>query len=174
MDDDRPAELRVFIAMLAAAGASGRPRPAALRWPNHAALVLALGRPWAAAPRPPGIRKGRPRQCFRNSFLLAERRPELGLRYCEGYASSDLGIPTLHAWCVDPDDQVVDPTWPEPAEGAYFGLALPLDLVRATVVRTGCWGVLANDYLDDLRLLRTGVVVRGPNQARPNVSDRLP
>lgn len=54
----------------------------------------------------------------------------------------------------------------------YYALVLAPALVRATVARTGCWGVLANDYLDDLRLPRAGVSDRPP-QGGPRAEEQM-
>jgi hypothetical protein len=59
-------------------------------------------------------------------------RPDL--TYCEGIGSNF--IQTMHAWCVDRDGRVIDPTWkPDPLLGTspeYFGIRLR----RAWVIRT--------------------------------------
>src|SRR6188768_2164837 len=69
---------------------------------------------------------GKLKQCFQNATRLMWDFPEL--IYCEGYAQTV--IPTHHAWCIDPDGKVVDPTWGRDQDRAekyppheYFGVA---------------------------------------------------
>jgi hypothetical protein len=58
--------------------------------------------------------------CHQNAASLAESS---GLTYVEGYAL--VAVPNLcaldHAWCVDADGRVVEPTWREPGL-TYFGV----------------------------------------------------
>lgn len=62
--------------------------------------------------------------CFYNCMRIANMRKEL--RYCEGYASHT--IPVEHAWLVNADGKVIDPTWcliDEREEArSYFGMIL--------------------------------------------------
>ena len=55
-----------------------------------------------------GYRKQTPQYCFHNSWNYSLIFPDL--TYYEGYAYSGL-MAVHHAWCVDPDGLVVDPTW---------------------------------------------------------------
>jgi hypothetical protein len=82
-----------------------------------------------------GYRMGKVRECFQNAFLRTLYFDNL--TYCEGYAFSGL-LPVHHAWCVDENDVVVDPTWREKknrepaANWEYFGVRLD---VRRHVAR---------------------------------------
>lgn len=62
--------------------------------------------------------------CYANAYRFA-RRSNGTLQYAEGYALAEIGTAHFHAWCVDPDGRVVDPTWhggPKSASGlAYLG-----------------------------------------------------
>jgi hypothetical protein len=50
-----------------------------------------------------------PRSCFGNASFLAVTRD---LRYAEGFAFASDAIHLFHhAWCLDDDNRVVDPTW---------------------------------------------------------------
>jgi hypothetical protein len=81
---------------------------------------------------PLGVRPMPLSQCYENAFRLASRTK--AFHYVEGIA---LGImPLHHAWCVDQDGNVIDPTWAirdqgdKPYGQAYFGVELSLDEVR--------------------------------------------
>ena len=50
--------------------------------------------------------------------------------------------PFNHAWCLDADDRVVDPTWRTPGL-AYFGLVFDLGRVA------GAWSAENQSVLDD-------------------------
>jgi len=129
------AELREFVEKMYATRAGM----------GHAAvcperLVLDHGQAWPASPKPRDVRWGRRGFCFMNALKLAWRRPEL--TYVEGYGAAH--IPTPHAWCVDPDGRVVDPTWrPYPGvEHTYLGVPIKTDVATAVTVRLGHFGVL--------------------------------
>lgn len=133
-----------------------------LMYSCYEALVLDAGRAWEAGPAPDWLRRGKLRDCYYNSLRLmiqaiGEGRP---LWYVEGYylagwPDGTQGIPTQHAWCVDDQDRVIDPTWPHPELTAYHGLILPWqDVVRFTVDYQ-C-GILASEYILGNPLLATG------------------
>lgn len=50
-----------------------------------------------------------PGKCFHNAFILSQINPRW--RYFEGWALMPFSLPTHHAWVVDEDDVVQDPTW---------------------------------------------------------------
>lgn len=76
-----------------------------------------------------GYRRGKIKECFPNAWDLAFSHS--GLSYYEGYAYRGI-VPVHHAWVVNAEGQVIDPTWrydpernPE-SEWHYFGV--PFDL----------------------------------------------
>lgn len=86
------------------------------------------------------IKKGKMKECFRNAFHLAE---DFDLIYVEGYATcSGLGFPIFHAWCVDQEGNVYDPTWKNGDE--YFGVPFDFMYVRKTIFRRTKFGVIDN------------------------------
>lgn len=89
-------------------------------------FVLREGRFFEPQPRPDLITLRHIGECFRNAFLTMMKT---GLQYAEGYAVTGSKNPVLHAWNVDAEGSVIDSTW-EPVGSAYFGIILPLSLVR--------------------------------------------
>ncbi len=65
------------------------------------------------------------RMCFKNAVRVA--MVDKSLRYCEGLATAI--IPTEHAWLLDKDGVVIDPTWcllKERYHPDYFGIVIPV------------------------------------------------
>lgn len=87
-------------------------------------------------------RKPQKKNCYYNSQLLA--LAVKGLKYFEGWAYTDMGIPLEHSWLVDKKNKVIDVTWEKGVK--YFGLEIPLDFVRKDMVKTGCSNSLLNKY----------------------------
>ena len=64
------------------------------------------------------------------------------LTYVEGQISV-YGIPIEHAWCVNADGVVIDPTLkPDKDVGDYFGVPFLTDYVSKAVLRNGVYGLL--------------------------------
>lgn len=87
--------------------------------------LLTHGRFWKLGTKP--IKQMMPSRCFQNAFVLASRSKGR-LRYVEGVALSV--IPLDHAWCVDENDCVVDPTWEVGHGKVYFGAVFTLPDLR--------------------------------------------
>lgn len=85
------------------------------------------------------------KRCFTNAIYYALERPAERLLYAEGFATIP-GVPMLfeHAWCVTQDGTVVDPTWRDPQECVYFGVAFEPAGVAEQVMRQGWHGLLSN------------------------------
>jgi len=119
----------------------GANRPAEFRYNNIYHLVACLGQEHTPQPLPEDVRRGEKKLCFMNAYQLAEMRKDL--IYVEGYAvAKGLPIAFIHAWCIDRNDNVIDPTWGE--GDSYFGIPLDLDYVRHTILARGMYGVLDN------------------------------
>lgn len=99
--------------------------------PAPSALLLERGAEWTV--RRHCRWRGRQGACYANAQYLASRRK--GLRYAEGYATSV--IPVEHAWCVDAQGRVIDPTWDEKHQPDYFGIAFDSEHVRRIRQVTG-------------------------------------
>ena len=94
-------------------------------------FLLAHGTAWQPVARPADVDPGSRHDAFRNAFRLARKRPQL--RYCEGFTlpRGYDDLPNRHAWCIDGDGTVVDPSpgWAEPGgrlRDCYFGIAIPV------------------------------------------------
>jgi hypothetical protein len=101
-------------------------------------MLLALGHSFTAQALPPTVERGTVGQCFANAGLLAVDNPEL--TYVEGLADCGF-LPTAHAWCVDREGRVIDPTWRDCATAAYFGIAVSADALQEHLQSTGYWGL---------------------------------
>lgn len=82
--------------------------------------------------------------CFANATHLAVDMPHL--TYVEGKVAC-FGVPLDHAWCIDQEGLVVDPTIRDGHDGhisGYFGIAFRTDYVRKAALTNRNYGVL--DY----------------------------
>lgn len=123
-----------------------------------AGLLVEFGKPYTDfALEHDLIRRGELGECYANAGRMAmdNRR----LRYVEGYAvPATVAFPMMHAWLIDDDDKIIDPTWDNAR--AYFGVVIPRDIYSELLMRTGYWGVLDNLWLDRdaVGILREGLV----------------
>ena len=99
-------------------------------------------------------------QCFMNAYQYAERHD---LFYVEGYAMPNGLIPLSHAWCVDKEGVIHDPTWDHADD--YFGVPFYLDTVQEILQETGYYGIFDNLYMlrgrtveEVTKLLTEGVI----------------
>lgn len=99
-----------------------------------AGALLRYGEPFEPAPNhPKWFSRGAAKQCFDNVTQVLISRLAAGdttVRYAEGYAmDAELPIPMQHAWLVDADDKVIDPTWRDVADNLYFGIVFETSFV---------------------------------------------
>jgi hypothetical protein len=86
------------------------------------------------------VERGKKGECFKNAFHLADNK---GLIYVEGVVTiSGSPLPGLHAWCVDKEGNVYDPTLEEADE--YYGVPFDLMYVEKTILREKTYGVIDN------------------------------
>lgn len=83
-----------------------------------------------------------PRQCFSNaltSVMAGEHGNEWakGLVYVEGWAQPEGLFPVHHAWLVDREGNVYDPTWDFHREVVYLGVPFKYDFVAEEAVKRG-------------------------------------
>lgn len=129
-------------------------------WYGSHDLLAQLGQEFTGRPLPDVVEPGEPQRCFGNAYRLARRITNL--RYVEGVATRHgvLAIPIAHAWCIDENDQVWDPTWTGrdgTTHGAdYLGVVIPLEEVHAALQRNEFhWSVFESDWRGDFEFLRT-------------------
>jgi hypothetical protein len=116
-------------------------------------LVLEEGRFYQAKPRPAWCPQMEVKMCCSNALAAALL---YDLDYCEGYAYKEGLIPVEHAWCVDLDGKVVDPTWDDEGRGvAYFGIAVDPKIVDEITRAKGETGLFA-DWANGFPFLRVG------------------
>lgn len=104
--------------------------------------LLQAGKLYPWRPLPSSVAQMEAKACWGNACRLAR---ETGWDYACGYAcaNTDMPVPIMHAWVVDPDGSVVDPTWAGVQRGSlmdvdysgmvdrrYFGIVLPLEQVE--------------------------------------------
>ena len=88
-------------------------------------------------------------ECYRNAYEAATTNS--GWQYVEGFSLSI--IPIMHAWCVNEEGDAVEVTWDTPGK-EYRGIVIDIAKVSAAIVETGVWGVMPNDYLNGMKLLK--------------------
>lgn len=106
------------------------------------AFVLQFGEEFSGQHLPEDMDAMTPQMCFLNCFEIA--KDNCGLTYCEGFILRDtLPLVIHHAWLVNDDSQVVEPTVTDEIEGlTYFGIKLPFESVADIVDATGSYSVL--------------------------------
>ncbi len=135
-------------------------------------FVLQHGREYKPTPRPIGVPRGWPKQCFANCLRIIARRKRL--LYVEGYAVLKvMPLPIHHAWlAAEGSDDAIDPTTDGIA--AYFGVAFDTGYVRQHWRRTQKTDniCLLDRWAEGWPLLRMtteqlqGIIVR-ENQCQP-------
>jgi hypothetical protein len=112
----------------------------------------------------------RMRECFSNAMQLALADPTERIKYVEGYANVNVGIPIHHGW-AEIDGNVIDLTIRRsdrapghvtgtrrfrdriigelPENFAYWGTSFSRVACVAFMVSTGTWGCVLNDWKND-------------------------
>lgn len=111
-------------------------------------FYLLLGHAQPSRPLPDHIARGEMKQCYMNAGRLARDRPEFS--YCEGYAKRAGLFPLHHAWCLDADGVVLDPTWPYDPDNEYWGVSLDTAFMLKATTASGVWGVLSEMLPPDI------------------------
>lgn len=131
--------------------------------------VLTRGRHFSAAARPPHIKRGVPRECYKNAAELAFDNPDK-YAYVEGYAQAIITTP--HAWVVTKDNQVIDPTWENTEQAAYYGIPFDTQFLRERIFSQGFWGIFGE--MPTLALLQTSRATMTHSWWRQELVNRQP
>jgi hypothetical protein len=118
------------------------------------AWILKLGSTGKSAELPAAVKRGTIGHCFENAAKLALADEDL--TYVEGFAvPGEMGMfPLHHAWVVDEDDNVIDPTWSMPEHGSYFGVKFSMIELSAALLKNEHWGILSNGVTWDAELMK--------------------
>lgn len=109
-------------------------------------FMLRHGKPWRMNDKTFDGERGEVHGCYMNAYRLMDSNSKM--TYVEGYVNLG-GLPIQHAWCVDKNGNVIDPTLTAPVPGktivpiGYFGIPFNRNYVYATAVKTGVYGVLS-------------------------------
>ena len=111
-------------------------------------FMLTYGRDYRVGPNSYAGRRGTPKLCYMNAAHLA--LDNTAMTYVEGKITVH-GVPIDHAWCVDSDGIVVDPTIVPDADGTasrrvndYFGVPFETAYLRKAMLWNKVYGLL--DY----------------------------
>ena len=110
-----------------------------------AKAVLAYGRQlFPIIEEPNWLVFGAAKQCYKNAAHTLLHRDDVV--YVEGYAIElDTPVPIQHAWLLDQSNKVIDPTWVDSRNCAYFGVPFKGEFVKHVIRETESWsGVLAD------------------------------
>jgi hypothetical protein len=102
-------------------------------------------------------------ECFSNCMNIAVRFKSL--KYCEGYVKSDDGYIVHHAWIINENNEVMDPTW-EHADilgVEYFGFCVEREKIIKHMKNLGKKGIYPVMY----DLIDTGVLMGEFDNERP-------
>ena len=123
-------------------------------------LVLECGKVMEPKPLPKTIKRGQPRICYANCQRLVLKNRSL--TYVEGYAMAQgVSIPLHHAWLLDANGYVIDPTW-EPFGCCYLGIPLATSWVksiwhsRKQKGRPDELSILQGNHLEDFSIFKQG------------------
>lgn len=144
---ERLQAIKHFLNMLASAENSAR---------AYGQFTLLHGKEWQTAPRPEGIKSMQMRQCFSNAQKLLFKKPG-EYTYVEGYACSGslaVQLPMHHAWVVDDEGNVIDPTWDDDQRSAYFGVPFKTSYVLEKFRSAKQVSSLLDNFEDKWSLLR--------------------
>ena len=102
-------------------------------------FVLKNGCWFENSPLPTAIKRGKRKECARNATRISLDGDYV---YVEGFALAPQLIPIFHAWCVDAEGKVIDPTWDYHPGTAYFGVPFNREFVLEIMLNTGYYGIL--------------------------------
>jgi hypothetical protein len=162
--------LREYLAMVTKIKRRGgyKGKPPSFRYASAEEMVLFSGTAFQTIITDcdlPPMQRG---NCFANAFTLALNDP--AYRYYEGWAYMEHGIPTHHAWVVDPNGKVQDPTWLDSVRNptkpldpsnrtrsAYYGVHIPLTQQVGWMIFKGTMNIVAFGEMTPREVLEEGL-----------------
>jgi len=113
------------------------------KYKSNEALILDYGIAFENKIKSPIL--GEPKACYQNCFEVMLNRPDL--HYCEGYAiDENLPLALIHAWLINNESEVIDPTWLDERKAVYFGVVFNKEFVINMSTETKSYSILENDY----------------------------
>jgi len=111
-------------------------------------FVLKHGRPFEIGPKTYEGKRMEAGLCFMNATLMAIDNSKL--KYVEGYACVH-GVALQHAWVVDENGFIIDPTWSETnpekrIHSDYFGVEFSTRYLKRATLLNGYYGLLDPYY----------------------------
>lgn len=100
-------------------------------------------------------------RCYSNCYDAALEYADY--TYVEGVALASWAIVVRHAWLVDPDGRIIDPTWVNLDLGdgtaTYFGVRFTDDFLLAHTLSTGLHSFFDADWMNNHQILKRGFQV---------------
>lgn len=101
-------------------------------------LLVQKGIFWGQSDVAPAAVRGPARVCFQTAAQQAMATADLV--YVEGYGCTDtIPLPIHHAWLLQPDGRVQDPTWGGGV--CYAGIPVAVEVLERCAAETGYWGL---------------------------------
>lgn len=132
--------------------------------------LLERGEEFEGVARPSWLRRKQPKACFRNAYELALARSDL--TYCEGFIVTIVPVLIHHAWCVDGDGGIVEPTLADPVGVSYFGVRVPLQGLLRVIADSETFGVLYKPV--GRAVVESGAAIAEPTGRPPGRSPSQP
>ena len=135
---------------------------------SPADIVLDRGCEMRIAKKMP-LKMGEMGNCYMNAQKIAIS--EWGeLLYAEGWATygGKSNLPVLHAWLVNKQGHVLDPTWGPKIKGrAYYGVIIDTRYMMTRQLQTKRYGPIIDDWEYGHKLLKTpGLVAKVTTKCR--------
>lgn len=115
--------------------------PMGWKYNGFEGFLLKYGKEFKEQKLPKDIKRGPLKQCFKNASELALFHQKYELTYCEGIAFGAGLIPVHHAWCIDKNQKVVDPTWTYKEQKIYFGVPFKRDYLLNHLLNEKVYGI---------------------------------
>jgi len=132
------------------------------KYKSNEALVLDYGIIFNKQIKPSSI-KGKPSLYYQNCYEIMCDNPDL--HYCEGFAVHEkLPLPLTHAWLINNESEVIDPTWLDRGETAYLGVVFNKSFITKRLIQTQSFAVIESDYKQDYKMLKNGFTAEMLNQ----------